>query len=92
VWKESSSFSLPSRAHAHSGEIATAAEVKLAFETRISHEVEESTIDRLLDRHGWRKLLPRPQHPKGSQEEQDHLKKTDAAPRSGGSRDTGSPR
>ena len=48
----------------------------MAFEARIGHEVEESTIYRLLDRHGWRKLLPRPKHPKGSQEEQDSFKKT----------------
>ena len=51
-------------------------EVKVAFEARVGHEVEVSTIYRLLDRHGWRKLLPRPKHPKGSQEEQDHFKKT----------------
>jgi Winged helix-turn helix len=38
--------------------------------------VAESTIYRLLDRHGWRKLMPRPKHPKASPEAQEQLKKT----------------
>jgi transposase len=66
----------PFFARARSGEIATATEIKLAFEARVGHEVEESTIYRLLDRHGWRTLMPRPQHPKGSKEEKEHFKKT----------------
>ena len=36
----------------------------------------ESTIYRLLDRHGWRKLVPRPVHPKADLEEQAAFKKT----------------
>jgi len=74
--EEEKQFLAPFFARARSGEIATATEVKLAFEARVGHEVKESTIYRLLDRHGWRKLMPRPQHPKGSQEEQEHFKKT----------------
>jgi transposase len=61
---------------AQAGEIATAAEVQLAFEARIGHEVDESTIYRLLNRHGWRKLMPRPKHPQASIEQQEHFKKT----------------
>ncbi len=74
--EEEQQFLAPFFACAQTGEIATAMEVKLAFEARVGHEVEESTIYRLLDRHGWRKLMPRPKHPKGRQEEQDHFKKT----------------
>jgi transposase len=37
---------------ANRGEIATAAEIKLAFETQIGHEVNKSTLYRLLARHG----------------------------------------
>ena len=74
--EEEKQFLAPFFARARSGEIATATEVKLAFEAQVGHEVEESTIYRLLDRHGWRKLMPRPHHPKGSQEEQEHFKKT----------------
>ncbi len=74
--EEEKQFLAPFFARAESGEIATAASVKLAFEAQIGHEVEESTIYRLLDRHGWRKLMPRPKHPKGSKQEQEHFKKT----------------
>lgn len=74
--EEEQQFLAPFFARAEHGEIATALEVKLAFEARIGYEVEESTIYRLLNRHGWRKLLPRPKHPKGSTEEQEHFTKT----------------
>lgn len=74
--EEEKEFLAPFFARAESGEIATVLQVKLAFEARVGHEVEESTIYRLLDRHGWRKLMPRPKHPKGSKEEQEQFKKT----------------
>ena len=66
----------PFFARAQTGEIATAGEIKRAFEAQVGHEVDESTIYRLLTRHGWRKLVPRPVHPKASKEEQDQFKKT----------------
>jgi transposase len=56
-------------------EIATAGEIQRAFEARVGHEVAESTIYRLLHRHGWRKLMPRPTHPKASREAQEQFKK-----------------
>ena len=37
--------------------------------------VDESTIYRLLHRHGWRKLVPRPRHPKAHAEKQATFKK-----------------
>ncbi len=66
----------PFFARAETGEIATAGEIKRAFEAQVGHEVDESTIYRLLNRHGWRKLVPRPVHPKASKEEQEQFKKT----------------
>ena len=42
------------------GEIATAGEIKVAFEAHIGPQGEEISIYRLLKRHGWRKLVPRP--------------------------------
>jgi transposase len=61
---------------AKAGEIATVAEIHHAFEDRIAHEVDESTIYRLLQRHGWRKLVPRPRHPQAQEETQAAFKKT----------------
>lgn len=51
------------------GQITTKAEVKQAFEQRVGQTVHKSTIYRLLQRHGWRKLKPRPRHPKANPDE-----------------------
>jgi hypothetical protein len=47
-----------------------------AFEQRVGRPVDDSTIYRLLYRHGWRKLMPRPRHPKSDLETQEQFKKT----------------
>ena len=69
-------FLLPFFARAAAGEIATAAEIQRAFEIQVQRPVHSSTIFRLLKRHGWRKLVPRPVHPKADPEEQAAFKKT----------------
>jgi transposase len=69
-------FLAPFFARAETGEIATAGEIKRALEAQVGHEVDESTVYRLLNRHGWRKLVPRPVHPKANKEEQEQFKKT----------------
>lgn len=69
-------FLAPFFARAERGEIATAGEIKRVFEAQVGHEVDESTIYRLLHRHGWRKLVPRPRHPKANTEKQAAFKKT----------------
>lgn len=66
----------PFFAQAEQGEIATVQEVQRAYQAKEGHEVEESTIYRLLHRHGWRKLLPRPRHPKADPHTQEQFKKT----------------
>jgi transposase len=66
----------PFFARAQRGEITTVGEIKQAFEAQVGHEVEASTIYRLLHRHGWRKLVPRPRHPKANADSQAAFKKT----------------
>jgi transposase len=66
----------PFFARAERGEIATAGEIKRAFEAQVGHGVDESTLYRLLHRHRWRKLVPRPRHPKANAEQQATFKKT----------------
>ena len=61
---------------AERGEIATAEEIKRAFEAQVGHPVHKSTISRLLKRHGWRKPVPRPVHPKANPVAQAEFKKT----------------
>lgn len=74
--EEERSFLAPYFARAERGEIATTAEIQRAFEERVGHQVDDSTIYRLLNRSGWRKLVPRARHPKANQEEQEAFKKT----------------
>jgi transposase len=69
-------FLQPFVARAETGEIATAGQIQQAFESQVRQPVHISTIYRLLDRHGWRKLVPRPRHPKANPEEQAAFKKT----------------
>ena len=49
---------------AGAGEMLNIQEIKIAYEKAIGHETSNSTIYGLLDRHDWRKLMPRPFHPK----------------------------
>ena len=73
---EEKQFLAPFFAQAERGEITTVQEIQRAFEAQVGHEVAESTISRLLDRHGWRKLMPRPRHPQASKEAQEQFKQT----------------
>ncbi len=75
-WEEEQAFFAPFFTRAERGEIATADEIKRAFEAQVGHEVNKSTISRLLKRHGWRKPVPRPVHPKANPEAQAQFKKT----------------
>jgi transposase len=72
--EEERDFLQPFFERAAQGEIATAAQIKQAFEQKVGQEVHKTTIYRLLKRHQWRKLVPRPSHPKANKEEQEHFK------------------
>jgi transposase len=63
------------------GEIATASEVQQAVEAQLGHPVHQSTVYRLLERHHWRKRVPRPAHPQADPAAQEAFKKT-SRPRS----------
>jgi transposase len=73
--EEEKEFLAPFFEQAQAGFIATVAEIWQAFEKRVGHQVDDSTIYRLLHRHGWRKLLPRPRHPQADREAQEQFKK-----------------
>ncbi len=74
-WEQECRDLEPFFAQAERGEIATAEQIHQAFEAEVRHEVHISSIYRLLDRHGWRKLVPRPRHPKANAGEQDAFQK-----------------
>jgi hypothetical protein len=60
---------------AGAGQMLNIQEIKAAYEKAIRHETSNSTIYALLDRHGWRKLMPRPFHPKRDIAAQNAFKK-----------------
>jgi transposase len=60
---------------AGAGQMLNIQEIKAAYEKAIRHETGNSTVYNLLDRHGWRKLMPRPFHPKRNRAAQNTFKK-----------------
>jgi transposase len=46
------------------GGILVVSDIHSAYENEVGHPVPKSTIYRMLSRHGWRKVAPRPHHPK----------------------------
>lgn len=61
---------------ASTGKIATVTEIKRAWEKTLGHSVHKTTVYRLLRRHGWRKIVPRPFHVQAKDKEQEEFKKT----------------
>jgi len=58
------------------GGVLVVNEVKGAYEEAVGHRVPKSTVYRMLARHGWRKIAPRPRHPKADLQRQEAFKKT----------------
>jgi transposase len=74
--EEEREFLKPFFEKAENGLIITAGEIKKSLENALGHSVHKTTVYRLLDRHGWRKIAPRPAHPKTDKEKQEDFKKT----------------
>jgi transposase len=60
---------------AEKGELVTTESIYLAYKEKVGHSVHETTIYRLLKRHSWRKVQPRPRHPKANRQLQETFKK-----------------
>src|ERR1700752_1179848 len=60
---------------AGAGEMLNIHDLKRAYEQQIGHQTSNSTVYNLLHRHGWRKLMPRPHHPKRDLAAQNNFKK-----------------
>jgi transposase len=69
-------FLAPFTQPAEHGELTTVGQIHRAFEERVGRPVHSSTIYRLLHRHGWRKMAPRPFHPDTDVAAQEAFKKT----------------
>src|SRR4030066_354180 len=63
-------------AQSEKGGILEVSQVKAAYEQLLGRKVPKSTVYRMLARHGWRKAVPRPRHPKSDAVTQAAFKKT----------------
>ena len=61
---------------AKQGQVAVAGPVRQAYESQLGRPVHHSVIYRALHRQGWRKIQPRPKHPKADVEAQEEFKKS----------------
>jgi transposase len=61
---------------AERGGLLEVSRVQQAYEQSVGHAVPKSTVYRMLARHGWRKLAPRPCHPQADAARQQAFKKT----------------
>ena len=61
---------------ADAGHELTVNQIRQGLESELGKETSVAYAYRVLKRHGWRKVMPRPKHPKAAgKEEQDSLKK-----------------
>ena len=59
-----------------SGKIVTASTIRQDLENFLSKSLHKSGIYKMLNRNGWRKIMPRPQNPEHDQKAIDDFKKT----------------
>lgn len=60
---------------AQQGGILVVSDLKKVYEETIGRTVPKSTVYRMLARHGWRKVVPRPRHLKSDTGNQEEFKK-----------------
>ena len=66
---EEKAFLEPYRERAEQGQMLDVREIAAAYEKRVGHRIGKGQIYRVLQRHGWRKVMPRSRHPKKAAEE-----------------------
>jgi transposase len=64
---------------ARCGGLVIVSEIHRAYEDAAGHRVPKSTVYRMLARQGWRKVAPRPHHPKNDPEACAEFKKNSPA-------------
>jgi len=62
-------------AAAMEGGVLVVSDIQAAYERKVGRSVAKSTVYRLMARHGWRKIAPRPRHPKSDPVAQEEFKK-----------------
>ena len=57
------------RQKAEQGQMLDIREIEEAYIEKVGHSIGSGQIYRVLQRHGWRKIMPRSRHPKKASEE-----------------------
>lgn len=75
TFEEAEAFLATFRKGAEDGAVLVVGDIKAALEKKLGREVHKTTVYRMLKRHEWRKVAPRPRHPKQSREAIEAFKK-----------------
>ena len=73
--EEEDRFLAPFIKAAQVGGVIVATDIKQKYEELVGRKVPKSTIYRLLARHDWRQIVPKPRHPKADPIVQETFKK-----------------
>ena len=66
---EETDFLKPFKEQSEDGRMLIVAEIQQAYELKVGKKVPKSTVYKMLERQGWRKIMPRSKHPKSKPEE-----------------------
>jgi len=75
TWEEEEALLAEIGEKAMQGLVVIARPIREYIERKLGREVSKDYAYDLLHRHGWRKVSPRPQHPKAKRERQEEFKK-----------------
>ena len=68
-FEEEAEFLEQFKQKAEQGQMLDTREIKNAYQEKVGHSIGHSQIYYVLQRHGWRKIMPRSKHPKVADEE-----------------------
>jgi len=68
-FEEEAAILEPFREAAEKGQLVEVSEIKASYERAVGHTIGGSQIYYVLNRHGWRKVMPRSRHPKKATKE-----------------------
>ena len=68
-FEEEADFLEQFKEKAEQGQMLDTREIKKAYQEKVGHNIGHSQIYYVLQRHGWRKIIPRSKHPKAASEE-----------------------
>ena len=68
-YEEESSILQPFLEKSEKGQLVEVSEIEAAYEKAVGHSIGSGQIYRVLSRHGWRKVMPRSQHPNKASDE-----------------------